>query len=290
MSKTQQPGAVLITGTSSGIGRETALHLDQLGFRVFATVRKQADAAALRSQASERLCPIILDVTDQASINLARDEVAQSIGEDGLVGLVNNAGVGFTSPLEFVPLKDLRWLFEVNVFGVLAVTQAFLPLLRQARGRIVNVSSTASLVVAPFHGPYSASKLSLNGLSNALRLELRPQGLQVSVVVCGSIRTPMWEKGGDLSDQVSQNYPPQAWQLYGSAYGKLRDYFSRLGRSGVPPEAAARAIAHALTAKRARNTYFVGPDARLYNIASKLVYGRLRDWVVMRSIGLSDNA
>lgn len=290
MSRTRQHGAVLITGTSSGIGKVTALHMDRLGFRVFAAVRKQADADALSSQASERLCPIFLDVTDEASINVARDEVAQSIEQDGLIGLVNNAAVGFTSPLEFVPLKDLRWLFEVNVFGVLAVTQAFLPLLRQARGRIVNVSSTASLVVAPFHGPYSASKLSLNGLSNALRLELRPQGLQVSVVVCGSIKTPMWEKGSDLSRQVSQNYPPQAWQLYGSRYGKLRDYFSRVGRSGVPPEAAARAIVHSLTAKRARNTYFVGPDARLYNVANKLLYGRLRDWVIMRGIGLNDNA
>lgn len=289
MSKTQRDGAVVITGTSSGIGKETALHLDRLGFRVFATVRKQADATALSSRASERLCPIILDVTDQGSINLARNQVADSIGEDGLTGLVNNAGVGFTAPLEFVPLQDLRWLFEVNVFGVLAVTQAFLPLLRQARGRIVNVSSTASLLVAPFHGPYSASKLSLNGLSNAFRLELKPHGLQVSVVICGSIKTPMWGKGGDLSDRVSQNYPPQAWKLYGSAFGKLRDYFARLEKSGVPPERASRAIAHALTAKRPRDTYFVGPDAHLYNITGKLLYGRFRDWVITRSIGLDDN-
>jgi NAD(P)-dependent dehydrogenase (short-subunit alcohol dehydrogenase family) len=178
MPKTQRDDAVLITGTSSGIGKETALHLDRLGLRVFATVRKQPDAVALSSQASESLCPIILDVTDQGSIDLARNQVAHSIGEEGLTGLVNNAGVGFTAPLEFVPLQDLRWLFEVNVFGVLAVTQAFLPLLRQTRDRIVNVSSTAALLVAPFYGRYSASKLSLNGLSNAFRLELGPRACE----------------------------------------------------------------------------------------------------------------
>ena len=182
--------SVLVTGTSTGIGRATALHMDRLGWRVFASIRNAADGQSLLAEASGNLVPVIMDVTDADSIARTREQIARLAGESGLAGLVNNAGVGFTSPLEFVPLDELRWMFEVNVFGLLAVTQAFLPLLRQRRGRIVNISSTASLTVAPFHGPYSATKLSVNGLSNALRLELRPHGVQVAVVICGSIADP----------------------------------------------------------------------------------------------------
>lgn len=285
MDLQQKIGAVLVTGTSTGIGKATVLHLDRLGFSVFATVRNERDAQALRSEASGRLVPVLMDVTDQASIDRAKEQVCQAVGDAGLAGLVNNAGVGFVSPLEFVPLDDLRWLFEVNFFGLLAVTQAFLPLLRQRRGRIVNISSIASIFVVPFHGPYSASKLGVNGLSDALRLELKPHGVQVSVVVCGSIKTPIWEKADLLSNRVAEDFPPQAMELYGRPYRRLRDYFSRLGKAGIPAEAASRKVDHALTARRPKNTYYVGLDANFYKIADKFLYGRLRDWVVLHSIG-----
>ena len=277
--------SVLVTGASTGIGRATVRQLDRMGFRVFATVRKKEDAETLRAEASERLIPVMMDVTDLASINSAREQIATLVDDAGLIGLVNNAGVGFVAPLEFVPLDELRWMFEVNVFGLLAVTQAFLPMIRQQRGRIVNISSTASIVVAPFHGSYSATKLSVNGLSNALRLELKPHGVQVSVVVCGSIQTPMWEKGVGLSDRVAGKFPPQAMEIYGEPYSRLRAYFTRIGNDGVPPEAAAQKIVHALTARRAKQTYYVGPDANLYKFADKLLYGRLRDWVILKSTG-----
>ncbi len=274
-------GAVLITGASSGIGRVTALHLEQIGFSVFATVRNKNDAEALQSQSQRRIIPVLMDVTDQNSIDQAKEQVSQAVRDSGLAGLVNNAGVGFVAPLEFVPLDELRWLYDVNVFGLLAVTQAFLPLLRQRGGRIVNISSTASIVVAPFHGPYSSSKIAVNALSDALRLELKPLGVQVSVVVCGSIKTPMWEKGRHLSERVENKFPQQALQLYGGPYRRLRDYFfSGIGKSGVPPEEAALKIGRALTDKHAKNTYYVGLDANLYKIADKLIYGRLRDWIV----------
>ncbi len=278
--------SVLVTGTSTGIGRATALHLDRLGWQVFATVRNEADGQSLLAEASGNLVPVIMDVTDADSIARAREQIGRLAGETGLAGLVNNAGVGFVSPLEFVPLDELRWMFEVNVFGLLAVTQAFLPLLRQRRGRIVNISSTASLVVAPFHGPYSATKLSVNGLSNALRLELQPHGVQVSVVICGSILTPMWEKGAGLVKRVTRDFPPEAMVLYGKPLLKVREYFDKIGQAGVPPENAARAIAHALTARRARQTYFVGPDANLYKFAERLMFGRLRDWIIVRTTGV----
>jgi NAD(P)-dependent dehydrogenase (short-subunit alcohol dehydrogenase family) len=274
-------GAVLITGASSGIGRATALHLERLGFNVFATVRNKSDAEGLQSETDGNLLPVLMDVTDQDSIDQAKEQVSQAVGEAGLAGLVNNAGVGFLAPLEFVPLDELRWLYDVNIFGLLAVTQAFLPLLRQRRGRIVNISSTASIVVAPFHGPYSSSKFAVNALSDALRLELKPLGVQVSVVVCGSIRTPMWEKGRHLSERVENKFPQQALHLYGGPYRRLRDYFfSGIGKSGVPPEEAALKIGRALTDKHAKNTYYVGPDANLYKLADKFIGGRLRDWVI----------
>jgi NAD(P)-dependent dehydrogenase (short-subunit alcohol dehydrogenase family) len=288
MTDHRKRGAVLITGTSTGIGKATALYLDRLGFKVFATVHKERDVDMLRSKGSERLNPILLDVTDEGTIALAKEKVTRAVGDLGLAGLVNNAGVGFASPLEFVPLDELRRLFEVNVFGLLAVTQSFLPLLRQAQGRIVNISSAASIFVAPFHGPYAASKCSVNALSKALRLELRPLGVQVSLIVCGRIRTPMWEKAGSLSKRITQHYPTEAWALYGSRYIKLRDYFSRMGHAGVTPEVVSRTIAHALTVRRVKNTYFVGPDACLFTIADKLLYGALREWVILRSIGLND--
>jgi NAD(P)-dependent dehydrogenase (short-subunit alcohol dehydrogenase family) len=288
LKKNQHRRTALITGTSTGIGRATALQLDQLGYQVFATIRKEQDARSLQSQASERLIPLMLDVTDQVSIAQAMEVVSKAVGDAGLDGLVNNAAIGFTSPLEFVPLEELRWLFEVNFFGQLAIIQKFLPLLRQAHGRIVNVSSTASCLVAPFHGPYSASKLALNGLSDALRLEVRPLGVKVSVIIYGSVKTPIWDTGGDLSKQVVQDYPPQAWDLYGANYRGLVDFFRAMGKSGISPEKAANAILQALTDKHPKTRYYVGRDADLFNLYDKLVPGRLKDWIIMRSIGLSD--
>jgi len=284
----QQHGAVLITGTSTGIGRATALHLDQLGYQVFATVRKERDAASLRAQASERLTPLLLDVTDEVSISQAEEVVSQVVGDAGLVGLVNNAAVAFVSPLEFAPLDEMRRLFEVNFFGLLAVIQKFLPLLRQAHGRIVNVSSTASIVVAPFHGPYSASKLALNGLSDALRIELRPLGVKVSLIIYGSVKTPIWDSGGDLTDQVIRDYSSQAWNLYGDNFRILRDFFLRMGKAGISTEEATRPIVHALTAERPKTKYYVGKDARQFNIYNKFLPGRFRDWLLIRRIGLND--
>ena len=285
MNTRQKRGAVLVTGTSTGIGRTTALHLDRQGFNVFATVRNEGDAQALCSEASDRLVPVLMDVADQDSIERAKEQVTRIVGHAGLAGLVNNAGIGFISPLEFFPMDEVRRIFEINVFGLLAVTQAFLPLLRQNRGRIVNISSTASIFVMPFHGPYSASKMAINGISNALRRELKPLGVQVSMVVCGSISTPIWEKAKALSNRALGELSTEAMEIYAEHYRKVHEFFFKMGEAGVPPEEVARKIAHALTAKRARHTYYVGPDATFYKIADRFVYGRLRDWAVSRSIG-----
>ena len=185
-------GGVVVTGASSGIGEATALRLANAGFAVFAGVRREEDAEALRLRGVR---PVRLDVRDAAQVAAAAQEVRGALGPAGLVALVNNAGVVVPGPLEFVPLDKLRGQFEVNVIGQVAVIQAFLPLLRETRGRIVNISSIDGRIATPLLGPYVASKFALEGLSDALRRELRPWGIQITLIEPGAIKTRIWEKG-----------------------------------------------------------------------------------------------
>lgn len=289
LTNEHQSKSILITGTSTGIGKATALYLDQQGYRVFATVRKEKDGQELREQASPLLSPILLDVRDEASLSSSEGLIRQQVGEAGLWGLVNNAATSFALPLESVPLEELRQLFEVNVFGTLSLTQKLLPLIRKAQGRIVNISSIAASVVAPFHGPYSASKLALNGLNDALRLELRPLGVRVSLVLYGSVRTPIWNTGGELSRDIVQAHPAPAWDLYRENYQSLIEYFRKLGKAGISTQEAIHPIVHALTTDRPKTRYYVGRNARLLAFMSRFFEGDLRDWMLMRMIGLSDS-
>ena len=289
MKQDQSKKSVLVTGTSTGIGRCAALQLDQLGYQVFATIRNKQDAESIQSEASDRLIPLMLDVTEPTSLDRAHEIVKLNVADAGLWGLVNNAAIGFVSPLEFAPLDDLRWLYEVNVFGLLAITQKFLPLIRQAKGRIINISSTASSAVAPFHGPYSSSKLALNGLTDSLRLELKPLQVQVSLIVFGSVQTPIWATAGDKSTQVAQDFPPEALEIYGGNLGRVRDYFNRIGKTGMTTDQACQSILHALSAENSKTHYYVGPDARLHYWLRRLFYGRIADWIMVRTIGLNDS-
>jgi NAD(P)-dependent dehydrogenase (short-subunit alcohol dehydrogenase family) len=275
---------VLVTGTSTGIGRALALHLDELGFRVFATVRSEKDAAQWRSRPSGAVTPVLLEVGDPASVARARLEVERAVGAAGLFALVNNAGMSFRAPLETVRLDDFRALFEVNVLGALAVTQAFLPLLRQSRGRIVNVGSLTSFLVTPFHGPYSASKACLSALSRALRLELEPLGVQVSLMLVGGVRTALWDKVERLTEEASRGAPPEVMALYADRQRRALGHFMRRGRAGLTPEEAARHIARAITDRRPSDVYFVGRNVRRYAFLSRVLPGRTFDRLILRSL------
>ncbi len=176
---------VLITGASTGIGEACALWLQDRGYRVFAGVRKSTDAEALQQKSKGHLTPVLLDVADEASIREAVQFVLTQ--EPKLEGLVNNAGIAVAGPLEFVPLQELRRVLEVNVVGQVAVTQAFLPLLREARGRVVLMSSISGRVAAPLMGPYAASKFALEAIGDALRRELAPWGIEVSIIEPGNL-------------------------------------------------------------------------------------------------------
>ena len=277
-------GGVVITGASTGIGRACAVRLDSLGYRVFAGVRKTADGDALRAATSQRLTPVHIDVTDGASITAARETIGQQLGDAGLRGLVNNAGIGVGGPLEFIDLDDLRRQFEVNVFGQVAVTQAFLPLIRKEKGRIVNIGSIAGRLASPFIGPYSASKFAMEAITDALRFELRPWGINVAIVEPGSIATPIWDKSRTTADEIERNLTADARELYGGTIGAIRTFINDTEKRAIPPERVADAVQHALTAKRPKTRYLVGTDARMQAVLATVAPDRIADGLIARQL------
>jgi NAD(P)-dependent dehydrogenase (short-subunit alcohol dehydrogenase family) len=277
-------GAVVITGSSTGIGRATALHLDRLGFRVFAGVRKEADGEGLRAEASESIEPVLLDVTDADQIAAAATRVEQEAG-GSLQGLVNNAGIGAGGPLELLDIDDFRRALEVNLTGQVAVTQAFLPQLRPARGRVVFVSSIGGRFAGPFLSPYHASKFGLEAVADSLRQELRRLGVSVSLIEPGSVATEIWDKGDDTAARLRAGLTPEAEEVYGEALARAIELNQETKARAVPAQRVADAITHALTASRPRTRYVVGRDARIQLAVTKLP-DRLRDRLVARITGL----
>jgi NAD(P)-dependent dehydrogenase (short-subunit alcohol dehydrogenase family) len=276
---------VVVTGASTGIGRATALHLDSLGWRVFAGIRKQADAESLREVGGERLEPVTIDVTDADSIAAAAERIVEQTGDGGLAGLVNNAGVAIAGPLEVVPIEELRRALEVNLVGQVAVTQAMLPALRRAAGRIVFISSIGGLIAVPFNAPYAASKFGLEAVADSLRLELRPWGIEVSVVEPGGVATPIWRKGASEGDRLTEGMSESAVEMYGKRIASFREIALETGRRGIEPERVAEVITHALTAKRPKTRYLVGRDAKLNARVRKLLPDRVFDRLVARQLG-----
>ena len=278
--------AILVTGASTGIGRATALRLDRAGHRVFAGVRKPEDGERLAADASERLEPVQLDVTSQADVDAAAQRIAKAPNGAGLDGLVNNAGMAISGPLEAVPLDDLRRQLEVNLLGQVAVTQAMLPMLRAARGRIVFVTSIGGLVATPFFGPYNASKFGLEAIADCLRVELRPFGVDVIAVEPGSIATDIWERGAENVRAMEEGMSAEHRRLYGEAIAAMQLAARDTGERGMPPDAAAEAIERALTAGRPKPRYLVGRDARGMLAARRLLGARGYDRVVRRRLKL----
>lgn len=269
------PPTVVVTGASTGIGKACALHLDSLGWRVFAGVRRESDGNALTGAASERLIPVYLDVTDSFQITEATELIGQVVGDTGLQGLVNNAGIAVVGPLEFLPVEWVRRQLEINLIGQVTVTQAFLPLLRRGKGKVVFMGSIGGLSAMPFYGAYCASKFGLEALADSLRVELRPWKIPVVMVEPGAIRTPIWEKS--LAD--TPEFPYEAGLLYGSQMAYARDVSLVAGQKGIAAEAVAQVVARILRSGRPRPRYLVGPDAHLRAWLERLPW-QLRDWLV----------
>jgi len=274
-----------VTGASTGIGRATALRLDASGWRVFAGVRRDEDAESLRAAGSERLTPVMLDVTDAGAIALTVDLLAGELGDAGLDGLVNNAGVAIPSPLETMPIEDFRRQVEVNLTGQVAVTQAMLPLIRRARGRIVFISSIGGRIAFPLTGAYHAAKWGVEAVGDVFRQELRPWRISVSIVEPGSIDTPIWDRGEREADEMGERAPARE-ELYGKAIARYRKVVRSLAERGIPPDKVAEVVEHALSARRPRTRYLVGLDAKMQARLKIVIPTRLFDRIVARTMGL----
>jgi NAD(P)-dependent dehydrogenase (short-subunit alcohol dehydrogenase family) len=279
-------GPVLVTGASSGIGRACALKLISSGFRVFAGVRKEEDAQALKGAAMGYLTPLFIDITDPDSVASAAETVEEAVGESGLFGLINNAGVGEAWPLEFVPLDRFRRQFEVNVFGHLAVTQAFLPLIRAATGRIVNVGSVGGRITMPFGGPLSAPRHALVAMNDALRMELYPWGIHVVLIEGGSISTRAVDKLEASAKATIDELPTAGRARYAEAFRTALTRAVARTRAGSLPEVVAEAVLRTLTDRTPKTRYPVGADTRMLLTLSTVLPDRLLDQVRFRVFGL----
>src|SRR3954447_24926478 len=234
------PPAVVVTGASTGIGEAIAKRLDS-GHRVFAGVRKDEAAEKLRA-AGANIIPIKLDVTDESSIAAAAVQVKSEIGDDGLAGLVNNAGIAVSAPLEFLPVEELRHQLEVNTVGQHAVTVAFLGDIRAAKGRIVNISSIGGKIALPLAGAYAASKFAMEAISDSLRRELKPWGIEVVVVEPGGVVTPIWERGTETANRLLDDAPPEAVELYGGLIDVMREQVAEITKNGMQPSEIAEVV------------------------------------------------
>ena len=273
---------VLVTGASTGIGKACALRLDREGFSVFATVRKPSDAALLKAEASDRLQPLLLDVTDKHGIAKVVDEVGERTGRQ-LYGLVNNAGIAIGGPLECVSIEEIRQVMEVNVIGLMAMTQAFLPFLKSSNGRIVNIGSASGMVAIPLMSPYAASKFAVQAVSDSLRVELKPLRISVSLIAAGKVQSEIWEKARSHKSDLLRTLDQETL----APYQPFLKYFEKelQATDAIPTEEAVKAVVRALTARKPRPRYLVGTDAVGAAMVARLPV-RLRDWLLAKTFGV----
>lgn len=280
----------LITGASTGIGQATALRLAKAGWTVLAGVRDDDAVERLAAQApAGRVQPLILDVTDFQQIKEAAGRVSELGGGPAsspgrLDALINNAGIGFGGPLELIHPDDLRKQFDVNVLGQISVTQALLPALRAAHGRIVFMSSVGGRVAMAFTAPYAASKHAIEAFGDALRVELATSNVQVALVEPGSVATPIWDKARETGDQLT--VPRELQKEYGHVPAAMDKTLQETAKRGVPADQVAQTIERALTARRMKSRYVVGRDARAMMIARRLLPDHVFDRVVRRALGV----
>jgi NAD(P)-dependent dehydrogenase (short-subunit alcohol dehydrogenase family) len=275
-------GAVLVTGASTGIGEAVALSLAARGNPVYAGVRREADGEKL---AGPNLTPVILDITDEAQVNAVAERIAADVGDAGLAGVVNNAGIALGGPLEFLALDEWRNQFEVNVIGQVSVTRSVVPLLRSAPGRIVFVGSISGRVGTTMMGPYCSSKFAVEGLAEALRHDLSDWGIEVAVVEPGAVKTPIWDKARVTTDRLEAELPAEAFERYGKAMDSVKDGIEKSAKTGVSPDKVAAAVTEALFARRPKHRYLVGPDAKMGGHLSRILPDKAKHAVMAKLAG-----
>jgi NAD(P)-dependent dehydrogenase (short-subunit alcohol dehydrogenase family) len=279
------PGFVVVTGTSTGIGAATAIHLAERGFHVFAGVRREVDGERLQAQTSMRLTRLVIEVTDERSISAAAGTVADAVGERGLAGLVNNAGIAKPAPIEFQSLADFRTQLEVNLFGPVAMIQAFLPLIRRGGGRIVNVGSIGGMLVLPLNGAYSASKFGMRAISDALRLELRQWNIHVSLIEVAPVKSAIFGKTYAELDELENKLGETGYGLYKGQIAAIRKATEKAEADAESPLVIAKAVADALTSDKPKTRYLAGHGGRQVEVAAALP-DRMRDLALARELRL----
>lgn len=287
MEKHMPRGPVVITGASTGIGRACALDLAGRGFEVFAGVRSDAAADAVRAECVAGLHPLRIDVTDSESIAAARDAVAQAVADRGLAGLINNAGIALSGPMEYFPMEDVRRIFDVNYFGAVETTQAFLPHLKRGRGRLVLMSSIGGRASTPFAAAYSSTKFAIEAFGDALRSELKPWGIEVISIEPGVVETPLLDKmecfwgSMDVADA-----PPAVQADYGAAMRGIAKAAERFRQHAIAVEAVSTAVRHAMTDRRPKTRQTVGRNAWIQENLIRRLPDRCGDAVDRHFLGL----
>lgn len=277
--------SVVVTGVSTGIGWGITKILIQHGLRVFGSVRKMQDAEQLTKEFGERFVPLLFDVTDEAGVRAAAQQVREQLNGETLFGLVNNAGIAIPGALLHQPPGDFRHQIEVNLIGTVIVTQAFLPLLgvdssmNGKPGRIINMSSVSGRRGAPFVGAYVASKHALEGLSETLRRELMLYGIDVIIIGPGAVATPIWDKAEKIDTSMYTDTE------YIEAAKRAQEYVIRNGRKGYPPEKVGQVVWHALTTPKPRVRYAVVPGNFIIRLVPMLLPKRVIDRVIARYLG-----
>lgn len=278
--------SIVITGVSSGIGYGAAGEFVRNGYRVFGSVRKWEDAERLAGEMGPNFRPLHFDVTDRDAVLRAAEEVGEALGGVGLDGLINNAGTAIGGPLMLQPLEQVRAHFEINVLGLVSVTQAFLPLLGANKdrahgpGRIFNVSSVGGRIASPFIGAYAGTKHAVEGISDSLRRELLPYGIDVIVIEPGAVRTEIWDKGAAGTDRY-------AGSDYADAMARFARYAEDLAGNGYSPEEFGRFVREAFEQKRPRTRYAISRRKLASFTIPRLLPDRLLDRLIARNVGLA---
>lgn len=275
----RMPELVVVTGASTGIGASVARELARQGFHVLAGVRRERDAEAIRSPGIE---PVVLDITMPEQVQALAARVDGDLRP--LHALVNNAGIQVNGPVEALPMEQWRWVFEVNLFGHIAVTQALLPALLRDKGRVVNISSVGGRIAMPTYGAYAGAKFALEAVSDALRREVAPLGVKVVVVQPGGVRTEMAARGIATANHLAAQMTPEQDERYGSLVQAINTLMASGTASGSTADAAARVIARAVTTRTPRTRYTVGRDAARVIRLAQLLSDRALDRVLANNL------
>jgi NAD(P)-dependent dehydrogenase (short-subunit alcohol dehydrogenase family) len=271
------PQLIVVTGASTGMGASAARELARRGFHVLAGVRRERDAP--RATGIE---PVLLDITEPGQVAALAARVAAD--ERPLRAVVNNAGIQVNGPVEALPMAQWRRVFEVNLFGHVAVTQALLPALLRSRGRVVNISSIGGKAAMPTYGAYAGAKFALEAVSDSLRREVEPLGVQVVVVEPGGVRTEMAARGIATANDLAAGMTPEQTERYGGLVRAINSLMASGTSSGLSADAAARVIAKAVTARRPRTRYPIGRDAAVLTRLTRVLPDRALDRVIAATV------